>query len=150
MDEKSITQLTLTPGYKVSLEKDVKDKKPRFSMIGKDTMDLVDIVVTLNKAEQTLVMRIKNNIKYDVYEREFYPIVRIKPTEEGLTKTQVQTMSRALKSLRTKGIICKTHPYNYMINPDMLIPSNYKKYKRMWDEKCDAEFSPSLLSGGVV
>ena len=150
MDEKSITQLTLTPGYKVSLEKDDKDKKPRFSMIGKDTMDLVDIVVALPKAEQALVLRIKNSIKFDAYEKEYCPIVRIKPTEEGLTKTQVQTMSRALKSLRTKGIICKTHPYNYMINPDMLIPSNYKKYKRVWDDTAEAEYKPSLLSGGVV
>ena len=132
-DKHIITQVILKEGYELVQQKQVKDKIPKFTAIGKNEMDLIDIVMTLNTMEQRIISHIKNNIVYDVVKKEYCPIVGLRTSQLGETKTQKDAVTRAIKSLVTKNVIRKIKPNQYMINPDMLIPASYMKYKAIWD-----------------
>jgi len=140
MDDNSIVSVTLKKGKKVTIveEDSVKAHIP-FIRLGVDRgaiqMDLVDIVMKLTKSEQEVIKYIKNKINYCPIEKEYVPIVQFQRSLIACTESQKKKISTAVSSLRKKNIIGKIDRYNYMINPDLLLPSNYDKYKLKWDNR---------------
>ena len=113
------------------------EKVPSFYRIAKAkgfNMDLLDIVAEIPKQEKDIVLFIKNNIEYNISTDEYVPMVCIKPLKETMTSTQKQSLSRALSSLIEKKIIGKLKTNYYMINPDLLVPQNYEKWKSIFEE----------------
>jgi hypothetical protein len=134
--DKSIVNITLEKGYKLVQQKNI-DSAPRYNRIGitkGDRMDLLDLMNELPKQEREVILYIKNNISYCTFDEEYIPLVNIKNMKVYMTKSQKIGLSRALKSLVDKGIIGKSKINVYMINPDLLIPQKYDKWKRYFDE----------------
>lgn len=114
-----------------------QDKTPSYYKIAKSNganMDLIDIVSELPKQEKDIVLFIKNNIEYNATTEEYVPMVSIKYYKKSMSTTQKQSLSRALSSLIKKQIIGKIKTDYYMINPDLLIPQNYEKWKSIFLE----------------
>lgn len=110
-----------------------KERRPKFTMIGAaDTMDFLAIFNSLSKPERDLILLLRDRIYYDPLEEEYVPVVYFKPSAE-LPAKDVANVSRTMKSLRDKGIVCKVKAYHYMVNPDCIIPQKYTKYKHLWD-----------------
>jgi len=97
--------------------------------------DFIDIVMELTKMEQKVVKYIKNSITYCPYEQEYVPLVKFNRNMIADTESQKKKVSTAISSLRKKNIIGKIDRHHYMINPDLLLPSNYDKYKLKWDNR---------------
>ena len=136
-NDKSIVNITLDKGYKLVQEKKDKDNTPRYNRIAitkGDRMDLLDLMNELPKQEREVILYIKNNISYCTFDEEYIPLVNIKNMKVYMTKSQKIGLSKALKSLSDKRIVGKAKVNQYMINPDLLIPQKYDKWKKLLDE----------------
>ena len=133
----SIVKITLDKGYKLVQEKKDKDDTPRYHRIGiakGNNMDLLDLMNELPKQEREVILYIKNNISYCTFNEEYIPLVNIKNMKVYMNQSQRCSLSKALKSLSDKRIIGKAKVNQYMINPDLLIPQKYDKWKKLFDE----------------
>ena len=133
----SIIKITLDKGYKLVQEKKDKDDTPRYHRIAiakGNRMDLLDLMNELPKQEREVILYIKNNIAYNSFEEEYIPLVNIKNMKVYMNQSQRCSLSKALKSLSDKRIIGKAKVNQYMINPDLLIPQKYDKWKKFFDE----------------
>ena len=133
----SIVKITLDKGYKLVQQKNNTDNTPRYNRIGitkGDVMDLLDLMNELPKQEREVILYIKNNIVYNSFEEEYIPLVNIKNMKVYMNQSQRCSLSKALKSLSDKRIIGKVKVNQYMINPDLLIPQKYDKWKKFFDE----------------
>ena len=133
----SIIKITLDKGYKLVQEKKDKDDTPRYHRIAitkGNNMDLLDLMNELPKQEREVILYIKNNIAYNSFEEEYIPLVNIKNMKVYMNQSQRCSLSKALKSLSDKRIIGKAKVNQYMINPDLLIPQKYDKWKKFFDE----------------
>ena len=133
----SIINITLEKGYKLVQEKKDKDNTPRYNRIAitkGDRMDLLDLMNELPKQEREVILYIKNNISYCTFDEEYIPLVNIKNMKVYMNQSQRCSLSKALKSLSDKRIIGKAKVNQYMINPDLLIPQKYDKWKKFFDE----------------
>ena len=136
-NDKSIINITLDKGYKLVQEKKDKDNTPRYNRIAiikGDGMDLLDLMNELPKQEREVILYIKNNISYCTFDEEYIPLVNIKNMKVYTNQSQMCSLSKALKSLSDKRIIGKAKVNQYMINPDLLIPQKYDKWKKFFDE----------------
>ena len=135
-NDKSIVNITLDKGYKLVQEKNT-DNTPRYNRIAitkGDRMDLLDLMNELPKQEREVILYIKNNISYCTFDEEYIPLVNIKNMKVYMNQSQRCSLSKALKSLSDKRIIGKAKVNQYMINPDLLIPQKYDKWKKFFDE----------------
>ena len=135
-NDKSIVNITLDKGYKLVQEKNT-DNTPRYNRIAitkGDRMDLLDLMNELPKQEREVILYIKNNISYCTFDEEYIPLVNIKNMKVYMNQSQRCSLSKALKSLSDKRIIGKAKVNQYMINPDLLIPHKYDKWKKFFDE----------------
>ena len=135
-NDKSIVNITLDKGYKLVQQKNT-DNTPRYHRIGitkGDRMDLLDLMNELPKQEREVILYIKNNISYCTFDEEYIPLVNIKNMKVYMNQSQRCSLSKALKSLSDKRIIGKAKVNQYMINPDLLIPQKYDKWKKFFDE----------------
>ena len=133
----SIVKITLDKGYKLVQEKKDKDDTPRYHRIAitkGNRMDLLDLMNELPKQEREVILYIKNNITYNSFDEEYIPLVNIKNMKVYMNQSQRCSLSKALKSLSDKRIIGKAKVNQYMINPDLLIPQKYDKWKKFFDE----------------
>ena len=133
----SIIKITLDKGYKLVQEKKDKDDTPRYHRIAitkGNIMDLLDLMNELPKQEREVILYIKNNIAYNSFDEEYIPLVNIKNMKVYMNQSQRCSLSKALKSLSDKRIIGKAKVNQYMINPDLLIPQKYDKWKKLFDE----------------
>ena len=133
----SIVKITLDKGYKLVQEKKDKDDTPRYHRIAitkGNRMDLLDLMNELPKQEREVILYIKNNISYCTFDEEYIPLVNIKNMKVYMNQSQRCSLSKALKSLSDKRIIGKAKVNQYMINPDLLIPQKYDKWKKFFDE----------------
>ena len=136
-DNKSIVKIVLNKDYKLVQEKKDKDNTPRYNRIAiakGNNMDLLDLMNELPKQEREVILYIKNNISYCSFDEEYIPLVNIKNMKVHMNQSQRCSLSKALKSLSDKGIIGKAKVNQYMINPDLLIPQKYDKWKKFFDE----------------
>ena len=135
-NDKSIVNITLDKGYKLVQQKNT-DNTPRYNRIAitkGDRMDLLDLMNELPKQEREVILYIKNNISYCTFDEEYIPLVNIKNMKVYMNQSQRCSLSKALKSLSDKRIIGKAKVNQYMINPDLLVPQKYDKWKKFFDE----------------
>ena len=109
--------------------------KPNYLMIGNGTMnknkifgiDLLKELANSTKAEQFLLLAIKDGI---TYENEYNPVVKV----VAETVTHKQYLKTGYKSLLERGLVVRIKQSHYMINPNALIPINYEESLRIWEE----------------
>ena len=136
-DNKSIVKIVLNKDYKLVQEKKDKDNTPRYNRIAiakGNNMDLLDLMNELPKQEREVILYIKNNISYCSFDEEYIPLVNIKNMKIHMNQSQRCSLSKALKSLSDKKIIGKAKTNHYLINPDLLIPQKYDKWKKFFSE----------------
>ena len=136
-DNKSIVKIVLNKDYKLVQEKKDKDNTPRYNRIEiakGNNMDLLDLMNELPKQEREVILYIKNNISYCSFDEEYIPLVNIKNMKVHMNQSQRCSLSKALKSLSDKKIIGKAKTNHYLINPDLLIPQKYDKWKKFFSE----------------
>ena len=136
-DNKSIVKIVLNKDYKLVQEKKDKDNTPRYNRIAiakGNNMDLLDLMNELPKQEREVILYIKNNISYCSFDEEYIPLVNIKNLKVHMNQSQRCSLSKALKSLSDKKIIGKAKTNHYLINPDLLIPQKYDKWKKFFSE----------------
>ncbi len=136
-DNKSIVKIVLNKDYKLVQEKKDKDNTPRYNRIAiakGNNMDLLDLMNELPKQEREVILYIKNNISYCSFDEEYIPLVNIKNMKVHMNQSQRCSLSKALKSLSDKKIIGKAKTNHYLINPDLLIPQKYDKWKKFFSE----------------
>ena len=136
-DNKSIVKIVLNKDYKLVQEKKDKDNIPRYNRIAiakGNNMDLLDLMNELPKQEREVILYIKNNISYCSFDEEYIPLVNIKNMKVHMNQSQRCSLSKALKSLSDKKIIGKAKTNHYLINPDLLIPQKYDKWKKFFNE----------------
>ena len=136
-DNKSIVKIVLNKDYKLVQEKKDKDNSPRYNRIAiakGNNMDLLDLMNELPKQEREVILYIKNNISYCTFDEEYIPLVNIKNMKVHMNQSQRCSLSKALKSLSDKKIIGKAKTNHYLINPDLLIPQKYDKWKKFFNE----------------
>ena len=132
---KSIVKIVLNKDYKLVQEKKDKDN-PRYNRIAiakGNNMDLLDLMNELPKQEREVILYIKNNISYCSFDEEYVPLVNIKNMKVYMNQSQRCSLSKALKSLSDKKIIGKAKTNHYLINPDLLIPQKYEKWKKFFN-----------------
>ena len=136
-NNKSIVKIVLNKDYKLVQEKKDKDNTPRYNRIAiakGNNMDLLDLMNELPKQEREVILYIKNNISYCSFDEEYIPLVNIKNMKVHMNQSQRCSLSKALKSLSDKKIIGKAKTNHYLINPDLLIPQKYDKWKKFFNE----------------
>ena len=136
-DNKSIVKIVLNKDYKLVQEKKDKDNSPKYNRIAiakGNNMDLLDLMNELPKQEREVILYIKNNISYCSFDEEYIPLVNIKNMKVHMNQSQRCSLSKALKSLSDKKIIGKAKTNHYLINPDLLIPQKYDKWKKFFSE----------------
>ena len=126
----------INPGEQVAVQEVQKRAtKPNYFMIGNGTMnkhkifgiDLLRELANSTKAEQFLLLAIKDGINY---ENDYSPIVRV----VGDTKYKQNMITEAYKSLLARGLVVRVKKAHYMINPNALIPIDYEGSLRIWEE----------------
>ena len=109
--------------------------KPNYFMVGNGTMnkqkvygiDLLRELADSTKAEQFLLLAIKDGICYD---NGYSPIVKVVPE----TDTQRQYIKLGYKSLLARGLVVRVKKSHYMINPNALIPIDYEQAMVDWNQ----------------
>lgn len=122
----------INPGEQVGVTK-VAKKQPNYFMIGNGTMnknkvcsiDLLRELANSTKAEQYLLLAIKDGINY---ENGYAPIVKV----IGNTSTAKQYIKSGYKSLYERNLVVRVKKAHYMINPNALIPLDYEKALQVW------------------
>ena len=108
--------------------------KPNYFMIGNGTMnkhrmyaiDLLEEVAKSTKAEQFLLLSIKDGICYG---NDYNPVVNV----IGETKYQQNMITEGYKSLAARGLVLRVKKAHYMINPNALIPPDYEGALQVWE-----------------
>ena len=126
----------INPGEQVAVQEVQKRAtKPNYFMIGNGTMnkhkvfaiDFLRELVNSSKAEQTLLLLIKDGISY---ENNYHHIVKL--DRDTLSSTQQQYINTAYKSLKERNLVIRTKKSHYMINPNALIPLDYGQAMDDW------------------
>ncbi len=112
-----------------------KESKPPFQMVASKLkgqyMDALEEVANMNSDEKFCFFTIKNEMRYDYIEDMVQYKVKI---PKLATQAEKNMFSRGFKLLSSKGLVKRVRRGTYMINPDLLIPSNYNYWKVKWEE----------------
>ena len=145
MDNKSITNKHLKTAVTVYLEPGIDElsitssrskptNRPNFLMIGNGTMnkqgigsiDFLEELVDSTKAEQFLLLAIKNGMNYD---NGYKPVVKV----IGASKYEQNMIAEGYKSLYARNLVRRTKKAHYIINPNAFIPLNYEEALDTWN-----------------
>jgi hypothetical protein len=109
--------------------------QPNYYRIGNGAMnrhkiqsiDLLDEVMAMTKAEQLVIMTIKNTYDWDNQTNEvFLQLSRI------ISKSNCTVFRKGYKLLKDKNLVRRTKTNHYMINPNAYIPQNYRAAQTLW------------------
>ena len=131
-----ITQVHLKEDEELVQYKKRRGIKPSFYMIGDGHMnkhtiqsiDLLDVAMDSNKAEQLVIRTIKNKLDYLTVNGEVY----ISSSKE-FTDTEARMFRKGFKGLKDKDLVRRTKLSHYMINPNALVPADYEAALKLWD-----------------
>ena len=134
VDLKIPVTVYIDPGDSVNVTQK-KVNKPNYLMIGNGTMnkhkvfaiDFLRELVNSSKAEQTLLLLIKDGISY---ENNYHHIVKL--DRNTMSSTQQRYVDTAYKSLKERNLVIRTKKSHYMINPNALIPLDYEQAVEDW------------------
>lgn len=132
--DKSVVTILTSTEYKVRFEKR-RELSPNYLRVGNGTMnkskiyaiDLLKELANSTKAEQFLLLAIKDGI---TYENEYNPVVKV----VAETETHKKYLKTGYKSLLERGLVVRVKQSHYMINPNALIPLDYEDSIRIWEE----------------
>lgn len=130
----------------VTSDKKVKQIRPNFMMVGNGTMsnkgvgsiDFLEEIVNSTKAEQFLLMGIKNGINY---ENSYKPVVKV----IGTTKYEQNLITAGYKSLLDRNLVRRVKKSHYIINPNALIPIDYEGALDIWNRVATNSVDNTLL-----
>ncbi|MFA7029619.1 MAG: hypothetical protein WC179_05050 [Candidatus Cloacimonadaceae bacterium] len=113
-----------------------KQHKPNFYMIGNGTMnkhkiqaiDLLDEFHKMSKAEQFIVLTIKDGVSYYNQNGEVYIDM------SKFSDTIQRTWRKGFKLLSDKNLVRRTKRSHYMVNPNALIPPDYDSAIELWEK----------------
>ena len=133
-ENKVAVTVYINPGEQVGVTKIAK-KKPNYFMVGNGTMnknrvysvDLLRELANSTKAEQYLLLAIKDGINY---ENGYAPIVKV----IGDTSTAKQYIKNGYKSLYERNLVVRVKKSHYMINPNALVPLDYEEAMEIWEQ----------------
>lgn len=123
-------------GDKLHIHTTKVDKRPNHYQTGRNEMnkhglkgiDLMDELVASTKAEQFLLIAIKNGIGYS---NEYHYVVRLRPSE--YTVYQQKLLLEGYQGLFKRNLVRRVKRGHYMINPNALIPMEYKEAVEFWN-----------------
>jgi hypothetical protein len=133
----------------VLVKKKVKrSTQPNYYMVGNGTVnkykiesiDLIKEITKMTKAEQFLILAIKDGITYAT---DYNPVVKV----SGSTKHQKNQIIDGYRKLSEKNLVRRIKNGWYMINPNALIPTDYPSALKIWK---DAEERNTRKSKEVV
>ena len=109
---------------------------PNYYRVGNGTMnkhniksvDLLNEVMSMTKAEQLVISTIKDLIPWDSQTGEVY--VQL---SKILSKTNTVVFHKGYKLLKNKNLVRRTKQSHYMINPAALIPLDFDKAQILWN-----------------
>jgi hypothetical protein len=114
-----------------------KIKLPRFTMVGtldkkdKKSIDLLKEVAEMSSEEKFCFFKIKDGIEYCPYENSY--IYTVKVDRSGMVKTEQNKFSAGFTKLKNKNLVKRVSRGVYLINPKALIPGDYGKYLKIWE-----------------
>lgn len=112
-------------------------KQPNYYRVGNGTtnrqgiesVDLLQAVMDMTKAEQLVVTAIKNNLQWDNKVGEVHI-----PLSKIFNRTKTVVFHKGFKLLRGKDLVRRTKLSHYMLNPNALIPLDFLEALKLWDE----------------
>ena len=115
-------------------------------MIGNGTMnkqgigsiDFLEELVDSTKAEQFLLLAIKNGMNYD---NGYKPVVKV----IGASKYEQNMIAEGYKSLYARNLVRRTKKAHYIINPNAFIPLNYEGALDIWNSIATNSVDNTLL-----
>lgn len=141
MSEKTANILvSLAKGEYLETRKLKIKKQPNYYRVGNGTMnkhgiksiDLVDEVMAMTKAEQLVISTIKDLIEWDSQTGEVHIAL-----SKILTKSNVVVFHKGFKLLKIKNLVRRTKQSHYMVNPAALLPFDFSKAQKLWAESED-------------
>ena len=141
MSNSVVTQAELGDGQYLETKVMTRKLQPNYYRIGNGTMnkhkiksiDLLDEVMSMTKAEQLVITTIKSVYEWDNQNNEAYiPVSRI------LSKSNCVVFRKGYKLLKEKNLVRRTKQSHYMINPNAFIPLDYQKAQKLWDDSENA------------
>jgi hypothetical protein len=136
MSKSVVTQAVLGANEHLETKVVRSASQPNYYRIGNGTMnkhniqsiDLLDEVMDMTKAEQLVISTIKGIYEWDNQDNEAYvALSRI------LSKTNCVVFRKGYKLLKEKNLVRRTKQSHYMINPNAYIPLNYRKSLELWN-----------------
>ena len=137
MSNSVVTQAQLSADEYLETKVVKRKSQPNYYRIGNGTMnnhkmksiDLLDEVMSMTKAEQLVISTIKGVYEWDNQNNEAYtPVSRI------LSKSNCVVFRKGYKLLKEKNLVRRTKQSHYMINPNAFIPQDYQKSQKLWDD----------------
>lgn len=139
MENQLVTQVILNEG-EVLTKKKVQVRQPNFYKVGNgsvnkhgiQSIDLIDVLMDCSRPAQHVFRMIKRLIVWCPYEQSIQYIVKIKRAD--FTKAEEKKFDRGFKELVELGLVRRLKPSHYMINPNALVPHDYPKYLKVWEQ----------------
>lgn len=130
----------LEKGERLETRKVKIAKSPSFYKVGKGSMnkdkvesvDLIEELVNMTKPEQLVILTIKNELLWDNPTGE----VNIQMSKV-FTKCKTKAFLKGFKLLNEKDLVRRTKRSHYMINPHALIPYDFAKAVKLWNEAAE-------------
>ena len=136
MSKSIVTHAALGPNEYLETRVVRRKAQPNYQRIGNGTMnkhniqsiDLLDAVMAMTKAEQLVIAQIKNTYEWDNSNNEVYlQLSRL------LSKSECTVFRKGYKLLKDKNLVRRTKTNHYMINPNAYVPLDYTKSLALWD-----------------
>ena len=127
----------LDKGEHLETKKVKSGKTPNFTKVGNGKMnrhgiqsvDFLQEVMDMTKAEQLVVATIKNLYEWDNRTGEVHV-----PLSKLFDKTKSKTFLKGFGLLKKKNLVRRTKPGHYMINPDAIFLQSYEEGMKLWEK----------------
>ncbi len=129
MEKTSIVQIVLKPGEAIWKQEKRVNNKPNFRMIGVNKMNAIKLLTSLTPQEAYVFQEIMSHLDY---------ITNLGyVSQKNKTSTQTQQFTTGYKRLKDKDMVVRLkrgQPSLYMVNPDLILPTNYDEALIRWNE----------------
>lgn len=127
----------LKQGEHLVTKKVKSTKNPNFTKVGNGTMnrhgiqsiDFLQEVMDMTKAEQLVVSTIKDLYEWDNPDGEVHI-----PLSKIFDKQKSKTFLKGFGLLKKKGLVRRTKTGHYMINPDAIYMRSYEDGMALWNK----------------
>ena len=139
-DTESKTTLSLSPGDRLNVV--ASGSKPPFNMIGSGKKNNavngkpINFLIELTAMSTAELFAIQNIIeKLDCFSYQKKSIIgEVHISTSMFNSSLKQKWKKGLKELKSKELVGSTKQAHFMINPNALIPSDYREASKVWHE----------------